>query len=345
MSHPSVAREYQYTQLGSYNNLVLKEKKVKQPHANEVLVKAHAVSLQYLDLMISKGTFPTELTEKGYAPCSDMAGEIVAVGDDVKDWKVGDRVCANFVVDHIFGDVDPKTMKILGTQLPGVLTEYRTFPAHSLVHIPEHLSYEEASTLPCAAVTAYNALTGATSNPLKAGDYVLVQGTGGVSIFALQFAVASGAVVIITSSSDKKLEMAAKLGAKHLINYNKTPQWDEEVKKITNGRGVDRVIEVGGDKTLLRSINAVRIGGSISLVGTIAKELENSDSNVVFPIISKAIAIRGIYVGSLTQFQDMNRLITANPEETRPVVDRVFPFEQAVQAYAHLESQEHVGRL
>ncbi|KAF8998124.1 alcohol dehydrogenase superfamily protein [Cyathus striatus] len=344
MSYPSVTREYQYTQLGSYNNLVIKVEKVEKPRATDVVVKVHAVSLNYRDLMIANKTYPAVISEKGFVPCSDMAGEIVAVGEDVKGWKVGDRVLANFSTDHIFGDTNPEIQNTsLGGQAKGVLTEYRTFPAHSLVHIPGHLSYEEASTLPCAAVTAYNALLGG-SRPLKAGDYVLVQGTGGVSVFALQFAVASGAVVIATSSSDNKLKLAAKLGAKHLINYRKTPNWDEEVNKITNGKGVDHIVEVGGSGTLPRSINAIRVGGSVSIVGAVSRD-KGSDENFVFSIIRKAVVIRGIHIGSVDQFRSMNRMIAANPDITRPVVDEVFPFEQALQAYAHLESQKHVGNV
>ncbi|KAF8983619.1 hypothetical protein BDQ17DRAFT_1548933 [Cyathus striatus] len=327
MSYPSVAREYRFTKLGSYNNLVLKEKKVEKPRASEVLVKVHAVSLQYRDYAISNRSYPVA-PETGLIPCSDMAGEIVAVGEEVKDWKVGDRVCANFSTDHIFGDTDFEIIKT-------------SFPAHSLVHVPEHLSYEEASTLPCAALTAYNALIGL--KPLKAGDYVLVQGTGGVSIFALQFAVASGAIVIATSSSDEKLKIAAKLGAKHLINYKKTPDWDEEVKKITNGRGVDFVVEVGGEGTMPRSINAVRVGGSVAIIGFVSKDQGGTD--FIIQTISKAIILRGVYIGSVDQFRDMNRMIVANPDVTRPVIDKVFSFEEATKAYAHLESQKHVGKV
>ncbi|TFK36067.1 zinc-binding alcohol dehydrogenase [Crucibulum laeve] len=334
MSIPSTTQEYYYPKLGSYRNLKIREQPVKKPHANEVLVKVHAVSLQYRDFAISNRSYPVA-PESDLVPCSDMSGEIISVGEDVKDWKKGDRVCANFSTDHLYGDTDPKIIATsLGGQSPGVLTQYRTFPDHALVHIPKHLSYEEASTLPCAALTAYDALYG--PKPLKAGDTVLVLGTGGVSIFALQFAVAAGAVVIATSSSDEKLKISAKLGAKHLINYKKTPKWDQEVSKITNGRGVDHVIEVGGQGTLPRSISAARIGGSVH---------DSADSDIVLPLISKAITVRGIYISSVAKFKDMNRLIEANPDKTKPVVDKVFPFEKAVDAYAHLESQSHVGKI
>ncbi|KAF8999882.1 NAD(P)-binding protein [Cyathus striatus] len=309
MSYPSVAREYRFTKL---------EKKVEKPRASEVLVKVHAVSLQYRDYAISNRSYPVAYSRTGLIPCSDMAGEIVAVGEEVKDWKVGDRTC-------------------LGGQSPGVLTEYRSFPAHSLVHVPGHLSYEEASTLPCAALTAYNALIGL--KPLKAGDYVLVQGTGGVSIFALQFAVASGAIVIATSSSDEKLKIAAKLGAKHLINYKKLLTGTKKLRKL----GVDFVVEVGGEGTMPRSINAVRVGGSVAIIGFVSKDQGGTD--FIIQTISKAIILRGVYIGSVDQFRDMNRMIVANPDVTRPVIDKVFSFEEATKAYAHLESQKHVGKV
>ncbi|KAF9465606.1 hypothetical protein BDZ94DRAFT_1296380 [Collybia nuda] len=280
-----------------------------------------------------------------------MAGEIVAIGEDVKDWRKGDRVCANLAADHLYGDSNFTIKRSeLGCQSPGVLTEYRTFSSHSLVSIPQHLSYEEASTLPCAALTAYNSLRGPV--PLKAGDHVLVLGTGGVSTFALQFAVASGATVIATSSSDDKLKMSSKLGAKHIINYKKTPNWDEEVLRIamqTNGVGVDHVIEalrykVGGYGTLPKSIKSVRFAGYIHLVGYVSGQ-ENADLDVVGSAISKGIILRGIQIGSVAQFKDLTRVLSANPEETRPVIDKIFPFEEAKQAYAYLKSQAHVGKI
>ncbi|KZS99981.1 NAD(P)-binding protein [Laetiporus sulphureus 93-53] len=209
------------------------------------------------------------------------------------------------------------------------------FPFQSLVRIPPHLSYEEA----CAAVTAYNALMG--SIPMKGGDTVLVQGIGGVSIFGLQFAVALGATVIATSSSDQKLEIAVNLGAHHLINYKKMPDWDKEVMKITNGRGVDHILEVGGAGTLVKSTNSVRYGGTINLIGTLAGA--GDVISVPRGLHSRAAFLRGILIGSHTQFEAMNRLISANG--IKPIVDKVFSFEDAIAAYEHLESQKHVGKV
>ncbi|KAI0758950.1 NAD-P-binding protein [Fomes fomentarius] len=339
MSVPQKTREYRLPKVDGFHNLTLQEAEIPKLRATQVLVKVHAVSLQYRDLIVAKGQYPLGQKEN-VVPGSDMAGEIVAVGDSVEGWKVGDRVSANFSTDHLFGDITEEIKKTgLGAPIDGVLTEYKVLPAHALVHIPEHLSYEEASTLPCAAVTAYNALLG--PNPLKGGDIVLVQGTGGVSIFGLQIAVASGATVIATSSSDEKLQIAKKLGAAHVINYKKTPDWDKEVLKITSGRGVDHVIEVGGPGTLLKSLNAVRYGGSIDVIGFVAGQADVN--SLPLQVLGKAILLRGILIGSRAQFEDMNRLISA--VKLKPVVDKVFDFEHVRDAYAYQDSQQHVGKV
>ncbi|KAJ6548650.1 alcohol dehydrogenase superfamily protein [Mycena capillaripes] len=341
MALPATTRQYTYPELGSFNNLVIQEIPLRTPKASEVLVKTHAVSLQFRDLLISSGGYAGGFP-RNLVPCSDMAGEVIAVGEDVKEWKAGDRVCANFFLDNLNDNLEAEAA--LGGAVHGVLTEYRTFPAQSLVAIPEHLSYEEASTLPCAALTAYNALLSGCE-PLKAGDAILVQGTGGVSIFALQFAVASGATVIVISSDDEKLKVATKLGAKHVINYKNTPDWNEEVLRLTNGSGVDRVLEVAGNSTLVRSIRSVRKGGSIDIIGALGGMKDVPPVNIIGACIWKQLKIRGIHVGSVAQFKHMNRLISANIEKTRPVIDKVFAFEEAKAAFAHLESQVHVGKV
>ncbi|KAI0326840.1 NAD-P-binding protein [Cubamyces sp. BRFM 1775] len=338
-SIPQKTREYRLPKADGFQSLTLTEAPIPQLKATEVLVKVHAVSLQYRDLIIARGKYPRSQKEN-LIPCSDMAGEIAALGAEVKGWNVGERICSNFAVDHVFGDATEEIKATsLGGPIDGVLAEYKVVPAHALVRVPEHLSYEEASTLPCAALTAYNALLG--PNPLKGGDTVLVQGTGGVSIFGLQLAVASGATVIATSSSDAKLEIAKKLGASYTINYTKTPNWDEEVLKITNGRGVDHIIEVGGPGTLMKSANAVRCGGSIGLLGFVAGPADVSMLPV--EVIIKTIILRGILIGSRAQFEDMNKLISA--AKLKPVVDKVFSFEEAREAYEYLASQKHVGKI
>ncbi|KAJ4479412.1 alcohol dehydrogenase superfamily protein [Lentinula lateritia] len=288
-------------------------------------------------LNIYPGSFPDEVV-----PCSDMAGEIIAVGDEAgRQWKKGDRVCANFAADHIAGDITPEIQKTAhGGAIHGVLTQYKAFSPHSLVAIPDHLSFEEASTLPCAALTAYNALMGPV--PLKGGDTIVVLGTGGVSIHGLQIALASGAKVIVTSSSDEKLQIATNLGAHHVVNYKTTPNWHEEILKLTGGRGADHILEVGGPDSLEKSLKAVRMAGWVHAIGVIGG---GTPTEVMMPTIQKACFIRGIQIGSIAQFKDMNRLLSLHPEVTRPVIDKVFPFEEALRAYEYLESQAHVGKV
>ncbi|KAF5348860.1 hypothetical protein D9756_009751 [Leucocoprinus leucothites] len=367
MSLPQTTREYSFPSFGSYKNLVVNEKPVDAPKPHEVLVKVHAVSLNYRDNVMASGFYAKSGVKipDNLIPCSDMAGEIIALGKGVKGWQIGDRVCANFATDHIYGDTNPDIQSSsMGGQAHGTLTQYRTFPSHSLVKFPDFWSYKEASTLPCAALTAYNALNG--PRRIKAGDYVLILGTGGVSIFGLQFAIASGAIVIATSSSDEKLKIVSGLGAQHVINYKKTLEWDQEVLRIvsttvnlydwtisagplvlprfqTNGVGVDHVLEVGGDGTLSRSINSVRMAGYVHVIGAVSKG--PGDTNIVWRTIRKGILLRGIQIGSVEQFRDMVRLIIANPEKTKPVIDKVFSFDEAVDAFAHFESQQHVGKI
>ncbi|KAH9833382.1 NAD-P-binding protein [Rhodofomes roseus] len=348
MPIPTTTREYRLLKPDGFHNLTLKEASVRTPRSTEVLVKVHAVSLQFRDIVVAKGQYPPAGQKDDLVPGSDMAGEILAVGADVKEWAVGDRVCANLCVDHVVGEVtDAMRLTGLGAPIDGVLTEYRIFPAHCLVKIPDGWTYIEASTLPCAAVTAYNALFGL--NSLKAGDTVLVLGTGGVSVFGLQIAVASGATVIATSSSDSKLEVAKKLGAKHGINYKKTPDWEKEVLRITGGRGVDHVIEVGGPGTIGKSIASTRYGGSVNVIGFVASPFllllarAGDTSNLPGQILSRGAVVRGILTGSRKQFEDLVRLINATG--LKPVVDKVFAFEDLRAAYEYLESQQHVGKV
>ncbi|GBE86097.1 hypothetical protein BKA93DRAFT_143104 [Sparassis latifolia] len=340
MPLPQTTRQYYLPKFDGVHNLTMREAVVTPPKHSEVLVKIHAASLQFRDLLLAKGKYPVPAIKENVVPLCDMAGEIIAVGDEVEEWKVGDRVCANFWVDHIFGEFKSGyLLSALGAPIDGVLTEYKVFPVHCLVRAPDHLSYEEASTLPCAALTAYTALQG--SIPAKGGDTVLIQGTGGVAIFGLQFAIALGATVIATSSSDAKLKVAARLGAKHLINYKTMPDWDEEVLRITNGRGVDHVIEVGGSGTLTKSLNSVCYGGSVHVVGVVAAD--GDISTLPQQVMLKNASLHGVIVGSRVQFEAMNRLISANL--IKPVVDKVFPFEDAQKAYEHLDSQKHVGKV
>ncbi|TFY58949.1 hypothetical protein EVJ58_g6092 [Rhodofomes roseus] len=324
MPVPTTTREYRLLKPEGFDKLTLTEASIRTPKSTEVLVKVHAVSLQFRDLVIAKGQYPLGQKDN-VVPGSDLAGEILAVGDSVTGW-------GRDTTDAIKNTG-------LGGPIDGVLTEYKILPAHSLVKIPDGWSYVEASTLPCAAVTAYNALLGV--NPLKGGDTVLVLGTGGVSIFGLQIAVASGATVIATSSSDNKLEVAKKLGAKHVINYKKTPDWEQEVLRITGGRGVDHVIEVGGPGTISKSIVSTRYAGAVNVIGFVAGA--GDLSSLPGLILGKAVLVRGILIGSRTQFEDLVRLV--NTTGLKPVVDKVFAFEDLRAAYEYLESQQHVGKV
>jgi NADPH:quinone reductase-like Zn-dependent oxidoreductase len=328
---------YEVRQFG-IENLVLVERAEPQPRANEVVVKFHAASLNYRDLMFVRGLYnPKALLPA--VPFSDGSGEVVAVGADVKRWKIGDRVCPIFTQAWVEGSLsmEKRRTTLGGGDLDGVLREVGTFDENGLVKIPGHLSFEEAATLPCAAVTAWNALI--VSGNLKAGDTVLTLGTGGVSVFALQFAKMHGARVIATSSSDKKLEKAKALGADEIINYKKTPDWDERVLSLTNRIGVDHVIEVGGAGTLSRSLNSVRIGGHVVLIGVLAGAGEFDPRSVLM----KAARMQGILVGSRRMFEQMNNAIEGN--QLKPVIDKTFAFKEVSEALRYMESASHFGKI
>jgi len=314
------------------------ERDEPQPKTGEVVIKVKATSLNYRDLMMVTGRYNPKLAMPR-VPLSDGAGEIVAVGEGVSRFKIGDRVAAAFFPKWIDGAATVENTKpALGGSLDGMLSEYVAIAADGVVKIPEHFSFEEAAMLPCAALTAWNSLVNAAH--LKAGDTVLVQGTGGVSIFALQFAKMFGARVIATSSSDEKLERVKELGADETINYKKTPDWDKRVLEITNREGVDHVVEVGGAGTLNKSLNAVRLGGSIGLIGVLAG---GSGEINTTSILMKGLRIQGIFVGSRTMFEAMSRAITVN--HLKPVIDRAFSFNESREALKYLESGAHFGKI
>jgi NADPH:quinone reductase-like Zn-dependent oxidoreductase len=328
---------YELREFG-FENLVLVERVDPQPSANEVVVKFHAVSLNYRDLMFVKGAYNPNARLPA-VPFSDGSGEVVAVGAEVTKWDVGDRVCPIFTQTWFEGSLSiEKRRTTLGAgDLDGVLREYGTIEEDGLVEAPEHLSFEEAATLPCAAVTAWNALV--VSGNIKAGDTVLVLGTGGVSIFALQFAKMHGARVIVTSSSDEKLAKARDLGADELINYKRTLDWDKEVLRLTDRIGVDHVIEVGGAGTLSKSLNSVRIGGHVAVIGVLAGAGEFDPRGVLM----KAVRMQGILVGSRRMFEEMNQAIRGN--RLKPVIDKTFAFKEALEALRYMESGAHFGKI
>lgn len=328
---------YEVRQFG-FDGLVMVERDEPQPAANEVVVKFHAASLNYRDLMFVKGVYNPKARLPA-VPFSDGAGEVVAVGSDVTRWQAGDRVCPIFTQGWLDGEPSMrKNRTAIGAgDQDGVLREYGAFDEQGLVRIPAHLSFAEAATLPCAAVTVWHALV--VSGNIKAGESVLTLGTGGVSIFALQFAGLHGARVVATSSSDEKLARVKELGADGTINYKDAPDWDRAVLRLTEKIGVDHVVEVGGAGTLSRSLNAVRVGGHVALIGVLAGA-GDFDPRVV---LMKGVRMQGIFVGSRRMFEEMNRAIEAN--RLTPVIDKTFAFEDTVEALKYMESGSHFGKI
>jgi NADPH:quinone reductase-like Zn-dependent oxidoreductase len=307
------------------------------PGHGEVLLKIRAVSLNYRDLLVVKGIYNPKLNLPRI-PCSDAVGEIVACGPETGRFKVGTRVAGLFMPKWLEGELtDAKGRSALGGSVDGLLAEYAVLAEEAVVAVPDHLTDEEAATLPCAAVTAWNGLV--VAGRVQSGDTVLVQGTGGVSLFALQFARLAGARIIATSSSDEKLARVKALGATDGINYRTTPEWGEMTRQLSGGRGVDHVVEVGGAGTLAQSLRAVRTGGHIALIGVLSGYGQFNP----LPILMKGVRVTGIYVGSRDMFDNMNRAIALH--QLRPVVDRAFPFVQAVDAFRYLESAAHFGKI
>ena len=320
------------------DSLTLTERPDLKPSHGQVLIKLRSLSLNYRDLMVVKGLYNPKLPLP-LIPFSDGVGEVVAVGEGVTRVNIGDRVAGIFFQKWLAGELTAeKAESALGGAIEGMLAEYVVLHEDGVVRVPEHLTDEEAASLPCAAVTAWNALF--TSGSLKAGDTVLIQGTGGVSIFALQFALLAGARVIATSSSDEKLERVLQLGASDGINYKQTPDWSKKVRELTAGDGVDYVVEVGGAGTLTESLRAVRYGGQISLIGVLTGG--SAEINTA-SILMKNVKVQGIYVGSREMFEAMNSAIALH--KLHPVCDRVFPFHEAPKALKYMETGSHFGKI
>ena len=328
---------YEINEFG-IDNLTLAERDEQTLNGTAVKVKFHAVSLNYRDLMMVKGLYNPRL-KMPLVPFSDGAGEVVGVGEAVTKFKVGDRVTPIFMQDWIDGAIDSaKSRTALGGDTDGCLRESGAFDENGLVCIPDHFSYEEAATLPCAAVTAYHALF--ESCGIKPDSTVLLQGTGGVSIFALQMASVLGCRVIITSSSDEKLERAKSLGATDLINYKTTTDWDKKVLELTEKRGVDTVVEVGGAGTMQKSVNAVKTGGHIAVIGVLSGKGEFNPTS----ILMKSVRLQGIYVGSRQMFEDMNRYF-GSYTHIKPVIDKTFEFSEVKDALKYMETGAHFGKI
>jgi NADPH:quinone reductase-like Zn-dependent oxidoreductase len=309
-----------------------------------VLIKIHAVSLNYRDLMMVKGFYNPKMALPRI-PCSDGAGEVVAIGEGVNRMQVGDRVCGIFMQQWLDGPLTAEKSKAaLGGDVDGMLAEYVLLDQDGIVRFPEHLSYEEAATLPCAGVTAWNALhhAGEPAHAALPGDTIVIQGTGGVSIFALQFAKLLGARVIGTSSSAEKLTRAVALGLDTGCNYKERPDWSGWVSELTAGQGADRIIEVGGGGTFGQSLRATRVGGMIAQIGVLSGAA-TSEPLALTPILHKQLHVQGIYVGSRAMFEQMNAAIATSG--LQPVVDRVFGLNQVREAFLYMESASHFGKI
>lgn len=329
-------RVYRLDPKAGLDGLALTDEAVPSPGPREVLVRIRAVSLNRRDLMIASGEFRHPVGP-GLVPASDAAGEVVAAGEAVTRVASGDRVCGIFYPTWLSGPASQTDgTHGLGGGSAGVLAEYRIFHEDAVVRVPDHLSFEEGATLPCAALTAWNALYGGA--PLRAGESVLVLGTGGVSVFALQFAKAAGAEVIVASSSAEKLSRLKALGSHHGVNYRDDPKWERAVRALTGGAGVDHVVDVVGGETLGRSILAARFGGQVHMIG--ASPFAGFDPRL---IVLRNVSVRGVMVGSRAMFDDMNRTIALH--RIVPLVSATFPFEQAREAYAHLRASDHVGKI
>ncbi len=331
-------RAYRFDKFGDLDELRQRAEPDPQPQRGEVLVRVHAVSLNFRDLAIMRGRYPRKAVP-GLIPTSDAAGEIVAVGEGVTAFKAGDRVMGAFH-PRWFGGEMPSTIQTdsYGAENDGWLCELKAVSQEAVVKLPDSLSYEEGCALPCAGLTAWTALSGQT--PIRAGHTVLVQGSGGVSVFALQLARAVGARVIATTSSIAKAEQLKALGASEVVNYRDDPEWGRSVRKLTGGRGVDRVVEVGGPGTIGQSLRAVAVGGEIASIGFLSTDNPGID---FFALKASGANFRNITVGDRAGLLELSRAVEASG--LKPVIDRVFAFDEAREAFSHLESGTHFGKV
>jgi NADPH:quinone reductase-like Zn-dependent oxidoreductase len=322
-----------------FDHLRLATRPEPRPGAGQVLLRMKAASLNYRDLLVPNRGYGAHTGTLPLIPLSDGVGEVIEVAPDVKRVKVGDRVCPIFQQNWIGGEPNLERLTAsLGGPLDGVMCEKMCVPESGVVRVPDYLSDLEAATLPCAALTAWSAL--ATHGHLKAGERVLVQGTGGVALFALQIAKLHGAEVTVISSSDAKLERARALGADALINYRSVTEWHRPAREITGGRGYDQIIELGGEKTLNQSLQCIRPGGTISMIGVLSGATLSAQLGRV---VTRQVRLQGITVGSRDAFEAMLHAFEA--AKLKPVIDRVFEFDQLHQALAYLKQGAHFGKL
>lgn len=331
-----VMRALELAQPASLDNFAMVRRAQPKPGPGEVLVRLSASSLNFHDYVVAVGLLPVE---HGRVPLSDGAGTVEALGEGVQEFALGDRVVTTFFPDWLDGPLrEGLNQRIPGDTCDGYAREYVCLPETALTRAPQGWSFAESATLTCAGVTAWSAVV--EHGKVKPGDWVLVQGTGGVSIYALQIALAAGAKVIATTSSDAKAERLKEMGASHVINYVDNPHWGQAVLECTDGRGVDQVVEVGGAETLKQSIQACAPGGQIGLIGIL------TGMDVAFPafaLFSKQVRISGISVGSRRMQQDLVAAFEANG--IRPVIDRSFPLEELGDAFRHQESGKHFGKI
>ena len=331
-------RAYELQPKSGLDSVTRTERADVRPGPRQVLMRMRAWSLNFRDLSVARGAYGAP-PRAGLVPLSDGVGEIVDLGAGVTRAGLGDRVAGIFMQGFLSGAITPQALTTaLGGAIDGVLSEYVALSEEGVVQVPAHLTDEEAASLPCAAVTAWNALV--REARIKAGDTVLLLGTGGVSLFALQFAKLQGARVILASSSDDKLAIARRLGADETINYKAQPEWDKAVVDLTAGRGADVVVEVGGAGTLDRSIASVRVGGTVCLIGVLTGVAGPVNTAA---ILRRHVRVQGIYVGSREMFEEMNRAVAQH--RLRPCLARSFAFEEARAAYDYLSSAAHTGKV
>lgn len=333
---PPLVRAYHLTSGAGIDGLTLRTQEPRPPGPGEVAVAVHATSLSFRELLILRGRYVLPV-KPDVTPVSDGAGEVVAVGPGVRRVRPGDRVTATLFPRWLDGPLDATRLPQLGGSLDGMLTELAVLPEDALVPVPAHLSYAEAATLPCAAVTAWNALTG-DGRPLRRGQTVLTTGSGGVSLFAVQFAKLLGARVVATTGHRDKEQRLRDLGADEVVNYRAMPDWDRTVRDLTGGRGVDRVVDTAGSPD--RSLRALAVDGHLALVGSVSGDWPPIDPRLLFGV---AATVRAFAVGSRAQFLRMNAFVSAH--RLRPVIDRVFPFEEAGAAYRYYASASPFGKV
>jgi alcohol dehydrogenase len=320
-------------------NLAIREVPEPKPGPNEVVVRLRAASLNFRDLLAVAGGYGSTQKQENLIPLSDGAGEVVEVGPAVRDWKSGDRVINCFFPDWQTGPARAGNFATdLGGRCDGVACEYRVFRENALVRMPADLSFVEAATLPCAAATAWHAII--EIGQIGPGQALLTQGTGGVSLFAVQFGVIAGAKVYATTSSEAKAERLHALGAAHVIDYVKDPDWGKSVQKETRGRGVEHVVEIGGADTFRQSLRAVAVGGTISVIGVVSGPRAELNIPVV---IMQNVRIQGISAGSRSELVRMAEAVAQH--HVKPVVDKVFPLAELRQALEYLKARKHVGKV